>query len=57
MLISNIKELNNFVSSRGGIRPELLVPELAESKVLVSANIARLILKLSPEITVRHNCE
>lgn len=46
-MINNIADLNKFVTSQGGVRPELIVHKLADSKILVSAAMARLLLKPS----------
>ncbi len=52
MLISNITDLNRFVTSHGEMPKELIVEKLAESKVIVSAKIAKLILrKIKPSKT------
>lgn len=48
MLIDNIKELNKFVNSIGDIPPDLIIDKLAESEILVSPEIAKLLL-LSPD--------
>lgn len=43
MLIQNIAQLNKFIANQGGVRPELITTKLAESKILVTANIAKLV--------------
>ena len=45
-MINNITDLNRFVSHHG-IKPDMIVPKLAESKEIVSVNIARLLVKPS----------
>jgi hypothetical protein len=50
--VQTVRELNAFVDMVGISSHESLVAKLAESNVVVSANIARLIL--SPKTTVHH---
>lgn len=46
--ITNPKELNSFVALFGSLRPEDIISKLAENKVIVSSEIARIIVN-------RHN--
>ena len=49
MTIQNTEQLNKFVNSIGDVPPELIIAKLAEAGVLVSAKIARMLIK--PSVT------
>ena len=48
--ISTVKELNAFIMSVGSVSPDKIISHLADKKLIVSVEMAKLILKKTPAL-------